>query len=61
MPITITIFIHNHQKVIFCLLLAYRMYVGKPSHTFAKRLCTLLKNKFNVHLNMYYQTTIVSN
>ena len=33
------------------------MYVGKPSHTFAKKLRTLIKNKFNAHLNVYYKTT----
>ena len=55
-PIAMTIIIHNHQKVIFCLL----PYAGKPSHIFAKLFRTLIKNKCNVHLNLYYQMTKVS-
>ena len=52
-----TIIIHKHQKVLFTFGIPY---VGKPSHALAKRLRTLIKNKFNVHLNIYYKTTYVS-
>ena len=35
-------------------------YFSKPSHVFSKRLLISIKNKFNVHLNIYYKTTEAS-
>ena len=36
-------------------------YIGKPSHTFSKRISALIKNKFNVNMNIYFRSFKVSN
>ena len=36
-------------------------YIGKPSHTFSKKLKALIKNKFNVNMHIYFRVFKVSN
>ena len=36
-------------------------YIGKPSHTFSKKLRALIKNKFNVNMNIYFRSFKVGN
>ena len=36
-------------------------YIGKPSHTFSKKLRALIKNKFNVNMNIYFKSFKVGN
>ena len=36
-------------------------YIGKPSHTFSKKLRTSIKNKFNVNMNIYFRSFKVGN
>ena len=37
------------------------LYIGKPSHTFSKKLRALIENKFNVNRNIYFRTFKVGN
>ena len=36
-------------------------YIGKPSHMFSKKLIALIKNKFNVNVNIYSKSLKVGN
>ena len=36
-------------------------YIGKPSHTFSKKLRALIKNIFNVNMNIYFRSFKVGN
>ena len=36
-------------------------YIGKPSRTFSKKLRALIKNKFNVNMNIYFRSFKVGN
>ena len=35
--------------------------IRKPSHTFSKKLRALIKNKFNVNMNIYFKSFKVGN
>ena len=35
--------------------------IGKPSHTFSKKLKALIKNKFNVDMNIHFKSFKVGN
>ena len=37
------------------------LYIGKPSHTFSKKLKALVKNKFNLNINIYFRSFKVGN
>ena len=36
-------------------------YIGKPSHTYSKKLRALIKNEFNVNMNIYFRSFKVGN
>ena len=36
-------------------------YIGKPSHTFPEKLRALIKNRFNVNMNIFFKSSKVGN